>query len=268
MIWSRPDGDPIPNLSRMRKFMPFVSPRRNESLVLYETEIEIDPAYAFLGELNETRAEGRQATLFHLYLRALSQAMHERPGVNRFVAGGRLWQRNHVAITFSAKLELIDGAPMVTVKRTFPEDEGLIEMVDGILGDLASRRRGRETRSDKEMKLALQLPPTVVRGGVWFLHRANMLGLLPRTMIDDDPLFTSIFVANLGSVGLGAAFHHLWEYGTCSIFAVMGGFRTREDGASVMNVNYTYDERVEDGLYAAQTMEIVKNNLEHPEKLQ
>ena len=41
-------------------------------------------------------------------------------------------------------------------------------------------------------------------------------------MVEDDPLFTSIFIANLGSIGYPAGFHHLWEYGTASIFGVMG----------------------------------------------
>ena len=33
-------------------------------------------------------------TLFHLFLRSLSQTLRLRPGVNRFVKGGRLWQRD------------------------------------------------------------------------------------------------------------------------------------------------------------------------------
>lgn len=267
MIFTRPDGERIRDLSRMRKFMPFISPRRNDALVLYQTEIELDNAHAFLEDLNSKRPADAQATLFHLYLRAAAIAIGERPGVNRFVAGSRLWQRNHVAITFSAKQELLDGAPMVTVKRIFPEHETFEEMVDSILENLRARRKGRENRADKEMKLALELPPFVVRAGVWLLHRANQMNLLTGKMIDDDPLFTSLFVANLGSVGLAAGYHHLWEYGTCSMFGVIGGFRKREDGVEVMNVNYTYDERVEDGMYAGIAMDRLKEKLENPEKL-
>ena len=145
MLFTRPDAERIRDLSRMRKFMPFISPRRNDALVLYQTEIELDNANAFLEELNKRRPEDRPITLFHLYLRAAALAIHERPGVNRFVAGSRLWQRNHLAITFSAKLELRDGAPMVTVKRIFPEGEGLEAMADSILARLASVRSADRT---------------------------------------------------------------------------------------------------------------------------
>ena len=36
----------------------------------------------------------------------------EVAGDNRFVAGGRLWERDEVWLTFSAKLALEDGAPL------------------------------------------------------------------------------------------------------------------------------------------------------------
>ena len=267
MFFTRPDGERIRDLSRMRKFMPFISPRRNDALVLYQTEIELDAANAFLEELNSRRPKDAQASLFHLYLRSAALAIQERPGINRFVAGSRLWQRNHLAITFSAKLELLDGSPMVTVKRIFAEDETLEEMIDSILENLRARRKGRENRSDKEMKLALEFPPFVVKAGLWLLDKANDLNLLTKQMIDDDPLFTSLFVANLGSVGLAAGYHHLWEYGTCSMFGVIGGFRKREDGVEIMNVNYSYDERIEDGMYAGIAMDRLKAKLENPEKL-
>lgn len=267
MFGKRPDGHQIKDLSRMRAFMPFVSPRRNDALVLYTTEIEVDEAIAFVDRYNEGREENRRMTLFHLYLRALGMAFHARPGVNRFVAGGRLWQRNHVAITFTAKQTIEDGAPMHTVKRIFPEGETLEEMVDSIMGRIRKRRGGEVTTSDKEINLALRVPVPITRLAVWFLHQANMLGMLPKKMIDDDPLFTSVFVANLGSVGLDAGYHHLWEYGTCSAFGVIGRVHERPDGKRVMNVQYSYDERVEDGLYAARTMAQIKEKLEKPESL-
>ena len=267
MIFSRPDAERIRNLPRLRRFMPYISPRRNDSLVYYRTEIELDAAKVLLARLNEDRAPEMQVTLFHLYLRSAALAIHERPGVNRFVAGGKLWQRNHVALTFSAKRSMEEGAPVVSVKRIFPAGESLLEMVDEIQVDLHSRRRGREDRSDKEVKMAVVLPGFLIRAGLWLLNKANHWNVLPRQMIDDDPLFASLFVANLGSVGLGAGFHHLWEYGTCSMFGVVGGFRKRADGVEVMNVDYTYDERVEDGLYAGITLERLKAKIEKPESL-
>lgn len=267
MFGRRSDATQVRNLSATRRFMPFISPRRNESLVYYTTEIEVGAALEFLDKENRTRPPDRRITLFHIYLRALAIAFHTRPGVNRFVTGGRLWQRDGVWITYSAKQELLDGSPVLTVKRRFPADEPLPAMVDAFHEELLARRRGRQSQADKEVKLALRLPVFVVSATLRLLGWANHFGLMPKSMIDDDPMYASAFVANLGSVGLEAGYHHLWEYGTCSVFAVVGRVHTRHDGKQVMEVRYSYDERVEDGMYAAITMNGIRDCFEHPETL-
>jgi len=267
MFGRRSDATLVRDVSATRRFMPFISPRRNESLVYYTTEIAVDPALRFLEKQNAARPPERRVTLFHVYLRALALAFHERPGVNRFVTGGRIWQRDGVWITFSAKQELLDGSPVLTVKRRFAADEPLLAMVDALHDELLARRRGRLSKADKEVGLALRLPVFAIGAGVRLLDLANRLGLLTRSMIEDDPMFTSAFVANLGSVGLDAGYHHLWEYGTCSIFAVVGRVHQNHTGGQVMEVRYSYDERVEDGLYAAITMNGIKQRFEDPESL-
>jgi len=267
MFGKRPDGERVRGLSKTRAIMPFISPRRNDSLVLYETDIEVDEALRFVEQENQHRPKDRPMTLFHLYLRSLALAYHSRPGVNRFVAGSRLWDRNHVAFTFSAKQEIVDRSPMITVKRTFEPDETLEEMVDSILDGLRARRGGKKTGSDKEIDIVLRLPAWMTRIFIWLLHRANELGALPRSVLDDDPLCTSCFVANLGSVNMEAGYHHLWEYGTCSIFAMLGAIHERADGRRVMAVRYTYDERIDDGLYGGITMDLIKDGVENPERL-
>jgi hypothetical protein len=86
-------------------------------------------------------------------------------------------------------------------------------------------------------------------------------------MIDSDPMFTSAFVANLGSVGLEAAYHHLWDHGTCPIFCVVGRVRADASGRRKLTLKWSFDERVEDGFYAARTLDGLRELLECPEKL-
>ncbi|MCH2186931.1 hypothetical protein MK280_13780 [Myxococcota bacterium] len=267
-VWGRrSDAKLVRDLSATRRFMPYLSRRRNSSLVYYKTQIEVGPALQFLEEQNRGRSKSRPITLFHVYLQCLVLALHERPGVNRFVEGGRLWQRDGIWITFSAKQEIADGSPVLTLKRRFDPSEDLISMVDSLLDELEARRGGRHTTADREVDLALRLPGPLITTGMFLLRAANRFGLLPRSMIDGDPMFTSVFVANLGSVGLDAGYHHLWEYGTCSIFAVLGRVRSGAGGGALMDVRYSYDERVEDGLYAAITMKGIQDRFGDPSRL-
>jgi hypothetical protein len=262
----RPDAKSIPDLPALRAFMPFVSPRRNESLVYFEQELEAEPALRFAEERNRARDPARPITFFHLVLCALARVLTERPRLNRFVCGGRLWQRDGVWITFSAKQRLEDGAPLLTVKRRIDPGAGLEALVDGILAGLGEGRSGRPSSSDREVGLLLRLPSPVVRIALGLVHGADALGLLPRSLIEGDPLYCSAFVANLGSVGLEAGYHHLWEHGNCPIFCTIGRLRSSPDGRRV-TLKWTYDERVEDGLYCARSLERLRELLERPEQL-
>ena len=78
-------------------------------------------------------------------------------------------------------------------------------------------------------------------------------------MIDTDPLYTSAFVANLGSIGIDAAYHHLYEHGNCPLFVTIGQVR---DGQ--LTIRYTFDERVEDGLYCAKSLQVLAQRIEDP----
>jgi hypothetical protein len=268
MFGRRIDATQVTDLPMMRRFMPYVSPRRNDSLFYMMQEIEVEAALEFLAKKNQHRPEDRPVTLFHLFLRSCSQALYLRPGVNRFVKGGRLWQRDGEWISFSAKKEIKEGSPMLTIKRRFHSTtETLDEMVDGIYDRLRSSRSGAKTTSDKEMNLLLKLPGFGIRLLMFLLRAGDALGVLPRAMIEGDPLFTSVFIANLGSIDYPAGFHHLWEYGTASLFGVMGKIEPGENGRRKISVAWTYDERIEDGLYSYFTLEGIRERIENPELL-
>ncbi|MBN1443198.1 MAG: hypothetical protein JXA90_10840 [Planctomycetes bacterium] len=267
MFGRRPDATLVRDAPELQRFLPLLSRRRSDSLVFFSTEIPVDSALQFLRERNRGLPRERRTTLLHLIVRSMAIGLHTRPGLNRFASAGRLWQRRDVAITLSAKREIADGSPVITVKRLFPAAETFDAMVDGVQGALRSRRERQDLRSDREISLALRLPPFVSRAAIRALQAVDALGLLPRSLIDGDPLFTSVFVAHLGSVGLDAAYHHLWEYGTCSIFAAIGRIRRRPDGKRAIEIRYSFDERIADGLYAAITLREVRRRLEHPELL-
>src|SRR5262245_65507748 len=107
-------------------------------------------------------------------------------------------------------------------------------MVDRLLAILSEGRSGRETAADREIKGFLRLPAPLLRLAVRAQRVLDGWNLLPAVLIKDDPLYASAFIANLGSVGLDAAFHHLYDYGTIPIFVTMGRVQraplVREDG--------------------------------------
>jgi len=267
MFGRRPDATLVRDAAPVRRFMPFISPRRNESLVYFAQEIDVERALRFVEECNRSRPADRPMTLFHLVLRAIARRLHERPRLNRFTAGGKLWQRDGVWLTFAAKKSFHDDAPIATVKRRFDCTETLDEMCDRLLDSIRVSRGDKKTSADQEIAFLLRLPASLVHLVMRLVRLADGLGLLPRAMIDSDPMFTSVFVANLGSVGLEAAYHHLWDHGTCPIFCVVGRIHDADDEGRKLTLKWSFDERIEDGFYAARTLDGLRELLECPEKL-
>lgn len=267
MFGRRPDASLVRDLSATRRFMPILAPRRNDNLVWFELEVEVEDALAWAAERSAGRDQRRAITLFHVILAGLARMLHERPRLNRFTAGGRLWQRDGIWLTFSAKVRFDDDAPLLTVKRRVDPMLPVEAMVDALLDSLASGRRGEATTSDREVVGLLRLPPWLARIGVKLADLADSFGLLPRAMLEADPLNASVFVANLGSVGLEAGYHHLWEHGNCPIFCVIGRVKPGSSGRRVATLKFSYDERVEDGLYCARSLDRLRELIEHPEKL-
>ena len=94
MFGRRSDATLVRNLPKLRLFMPYVSPRRNDSLFYYAHEIEVDAALYDEGVANPARLADvdRLAPLFDAYRGFYGQAAYYL-GANR--------NKRSVAIDFS-----------------------------------------------------------------------------------------------------------------------------------------------------------------------
>ncbi|MGZ8786194.1 MAG: 2-oxo acid dehydrogenase subunit E2 [Acidimicrobiia bacterium] len=253
-----------------RRFMPALMPTRNGSVVYFDQRLRVEETERFLAAIRQAHPD-LHPTLFHVVLWALARMIDRHPRVNRFVAGGRIYQRDSITIAFTVKSELTDDGTLLEVKHRFDPEQPFVDLVRDLQAAIASTRGGAPGMADRELKLILRLPPPLRRGVVRVASAANAWNLLPRAFIEGDPFFASVFVANLGSVGLGAAFHHLYEYGTVSIFGALGKVHETvevEDGRPVVtrtaSMKFSYDERVEDGLYASAAIADFQAMVEHP----
>lgn len=271
MLFGRPDGTPVPDVPPYRRMMPFLMRAKAESAVTFDQRLDLSRTLPFL-ESRRAASEADHPTLFHLVLWAITRALDERPRLNRFVAGGRLWQRDGIWLSYSAKKRFDDRAPVVVVKQRMDPRASLEELVRAVRAEVARGKSDERSHTDKELSLLLRLPGPVLSAAVRLVRAVDRLGLLPRAFVEPDPFFASAFVANLGSLGMDAAYHHLYEYGTIPIFCVLGRVKDEalviDGGVEVRPtavLRYTYDERIEDGLYAMRSLERVRQLVEDPE---
>lgn len=272
-FWGRGDGERARDVAPYRRIMPYLMRGRNESAVAFEQRFHADPVLRFVDAWNASHE--RRITFFHPFLWALVETIAERPRLNRFVAGGRLYQRDGIWTSFSAKKRLDDDSPIVVVKRRIEPGRTFEEFVRGLYESLDENRSDKPSHVDKELSILLKLPGPLLRMAVGLVRWADGWNLVPRSFIDGDPMYASVFIANLGSLKLDAAYHHLYEYGNIPVFATIGkmhevvvpdgrgGITTRRE----VVVRWTYDERIEDGLYCARALERLRERLESLEGL-
>ena len=252
-----------------RRMMGFLMRGRNESAVYFEQHVDLTRTMPWLESYNARG--GARANLFHLILHGLASVLHERERLNRFTVGRRTFQRKSVQLSFAAKKAMSDDAPLATVKRTFAREETFEGLVQGIGGEVQGARAPGKSAMDKEMSILLALPGFLLAFLIGMLKRLYAIGLAPRSLVDTDPLYTSAFVANLGSLKIDAAYHHLYEHGNCPLFVTIGQVTqvpAVEDGRVVartqLTLRYSFDERVEDGLYCARSLQLLRQRLEDP----
>jgi len=258
----------IPSPYDLNAIMPFIMKRRCDSLVYYNVDFDVEPILAYI-------EEKKVCTFFQANILALAKTMRRRPGLNRFVMGRRLYQREDMDIAFVARKSYDDAGSETSVKlRVKPEDDDKA-IISKITNSIREARGEPPKGDDKAIASLIKLPRAILRLVInillWLDFHMNFPGGLEKV----DPLHSSAFVANLGSVGIEAPFHHLYEWGTCSIFVAIGKIGKKPaidefDNLTVKNmveVKVTLDERIADGYYFARALDIYKEYIENPEKL-
>lgn len=266
----RSDGDLVRDVPAYRRMLALLLPHRDDAAVFFEQRIDARAALELVRAWNARHEQ--KITFFHLVLRAIVETLDERPRLNRFTSGGRLYQRRGIWVTYSAKKAMSDDAPVVAIKQRFDPRASFEEMVASVHAAIGEGRSPRASAVDKELSLILKLPLFVLAPLVRLVRRLDAWNLLPRGFIEGDPMFASVFVVNLGSLKMDAIYHHAFDYGTIPIFVTIGQVRdavaVRPDGSfearKEVVLRWTYDERIEDGLYCARALDRLREKLESP----
>jgi len=235
-LFRRHDGDLVRGLAPMRRIMPFLMRRRNESLVFQDTTYRADALQDWLARYNQHHAV--HATAFEVLIYACAQALLARPELNRFVSGGQIYQRRGVQVSFVVKRSMIDHGGVTTLKTPMPPGESFPEFVARIAG-LLHEARTRDRAVDRETALVVRLPAVFLRLLVALAMKLDAWNLYPRVMTKNDPLYASLFLANVEG--------------------------DRVVVAPGISVRFTFDERIHDGFYAARSLQIARHLMEEPD---
>ncbi|MCO4773952.1 MAG: 2-oxo acid dehydrogenase subunit E2 [Deltaproteobacteria bacterium] len=264
----RHDGQLVRRPHPYRRLMMYVMPSRNESIVYFESKVRAEALEAWLPAAREAWGAGPT----HAIVAALAVSLSKNPKMNRFVSGRRMYRRNDRVLTFSMKRTKLDAtSQLAMVRYTVQPGETFGGFCKAIDAKVHRNRSGETTSTDKEYAFFDVVPRFLLRPGQYVIRILDYYNILPRMFIDGDGMYCSCFIANLGSLGMDAPTHHLYEWGNCPLFLGVGATREEpivEDGAvgvgRVMTLRWSYDERIADGLTARAGIDDMVAVLEDP----
>jgi len=267
-IYNRADGKHIKDLPDYIKFFPFLMRRRADAAIYFKQKIDLTKTLIYCEENN--------VKIFHVFMAALLKLGTERPVFNRFVVGKRVYQRNHLTIGFIAKVKLTEQSREVNVKVDFDENDNIFNVASKVRKKVEVIKNGGDFNADDTIDLMVRLPKFMTTFIFFIARRLDHFGLLTKKFIKENPLFVSAYVTNVGSIGVDAPFHHMYEWGTTSVFSSLGmihkDFVIDKEGnpivTDVANITFTIDERIADGVHMARGISDFKNYMENPELLE
>ncbi len=271
----RKDGKLLRNLDSLHFITGILYPNRCDNEAYISETIDLTALNAYIAKKNETETDFRY-TLFHCIVAALAKTIILRPKLNRFVANCNFYQRNDVRLSFVVKKQFSDSAAEALAVLNANEGDTLQTVHDYIREQVTFCRSEKTDSSTESMDMFNKLPRFVSKTAVKFICWLDKHGWVPASLIETDPYYTSCVISNLGSIKLKCGYHHLTNWGTCSLFCVIGEKKLRpihdENGAvemrETLDLGLTIDERLADGYYYSKSVRLLKKLLQEPELLE
>ncbi|MBQ4382303.1 MAG: hypothetical protein II794_06160, partial [Oscillospiraceae bacterium] len=222
-IGDRRDARLLRDIDSMHFIMPIIYPNRCDNEAYISVRVDLTAMNEYLRRKNEGDPDFKY-TLFHAIVTALIKTITLRPRLNTFIANENLYERDRVSAAFIVKRQFADSASEgLAIVRA--EDEDNIDTIhDRIKKFVTEYRGGRNDTSGTQdsMDILNKLPRFISKAAIHFIMWLEKHGWCPEFLISDDPYYSSVVVSNLGSIKLKSGYHHLTNWGTCSLFCIIG----------------------------------------------
>ena len=274
--WSfgdRYDGWRVKKIDTVFRVIPYFLRTRMDAQNFFEEKLVIDDLEEFIKKHKEDIPD---LSIMHIIIAALVRLFAQRPNLNRFVIWNKIFARNHLNVSIAVKRSLSDDGEETLIKPFFMPTDTLYDVVNKVKAELDNNQKtGQKNCSDAVAGFIGKLPDFLLRFVVFVLLWMDKVGIMPKIINKVSPWHCSIFLTNIGSIGVESIYHHLYEFGTCSIFVAMGRKSKEniidkegniESQKSIM-LKFVLDERVCDGFYYASSMRSLNKILANPEIL-
>ncbi len=271
----RKDGRLLRELDALHFVTGVLYPNRCDNEAFISETIDLTNINEYLKKKNYDGIDYKY-NLFQIVNTAILKTITLRPKLNRFIVNGNFYQRYGVSTSFVIKKQFKDSGEEALAFIRAKDSDSIDTIHDEIKRQVMEGRSEKKDSSSQSMDFFNKIPRCVSKFLLHFVMWLDKHGWVPKFLIDYDPYYSSCVISNLGSVKMKSGYHHLTNWGTCSMILLIGQIKKRpmfDDEGNVkmiesVDLGLTIDERLADGYYYSKTIQILKHLLENPELLE
>ncbi len=193
---------------------------KNDANNSFADSIEITEVERFL---KKKRTEGYPGMgMLHVCLASYVRVISQKPALNRFIAGQRIYARNGIEVIMIVKKTMSIETAETSIKVRFEPTDTISDIYNKINAEVEKIKNGADTDTDDVAKTLMKIPRVILKFLIFFLNMLEYFGKLPQMLVDVSPFHGSLFVTDLGSIGIPPVYHHLYNFGTIPLFLALG----------------------------------------------
>ena len=273
MMRKAKEGRRIRTLTPYNTIIPYIMVHRHDSQNSIKMSMDVAGAESLIRRL---RSEGYDSIgILHIVIASYIRTVSQRPGINRFIRGQKIWARSSIVVNIVAKTKMRLDADDTTLKMVFSPSDTLLDVYRKFIEAYARVEAGGEGNANKTARIICYIPGFLKALAVGMLRSLDYFGMLPRPIVDLSPFHGSLFITNMASLNIPPIVHHLYNFGNVPVFIAFGAKRyeivlDEEGNASkkrVIDFVANLDERICDGYYYASAMKLFLRYFKDPEEL-
>lgn len=270
----RRDARKVRSLPPMQYVASYIMKSRADAQIFFSSSVDCE----YIDEyIRAKREEGLAGFGFmHLIVAAYIRTVASFPGVNRYISGQKIYSRHDIVLSMMVKKELKLNAQESAIKVHFSPSDTVYDVYNKMNEAIKiACAEGDTTNLDNVARAITHLPSLMLRGFVGLMNFLDYFGIMPKVIETASPFHASLFVSNLGSLGIPPIFHHIYNFGNIPMFITFGGkhkeMKVNADGSiathNVIDYTVVSDERITDGQYLASALKNIEKIFKNPQRL-
>lgn len=274
-LGDRKDGRRLRTIEPITTLIPFFMKERNEASNLISDSVELTPIDSYVKEKKKAGLTNFNA--MHVLVASYVRSVSQKPGVNRFVSGSRIYARNSIEVIMEVKKELKLNAPATMLKFKFNPYDTAEDVYHEMNNKIIAYQESKEDMDgfDKIARFLTYVPTFIYKFVVKIMLWQDSHGHLPEFIREASPGHGSLVITSMASLGIPSIFHHLYDFGNCPMFISFStarhAYEMNKEGQvekrHYLDINYTVDDRICDGVYYASGLREIRKHLKNPSSL-